>query len=359
VKVVVFGATGVTGRAALEHFVAQPDCTAVGVSRRPPDVAGAAHLAVDLDDRRSTQAALGSPATAGTTHVVYAALQESPDLVSGWTSAELVERNTAMFRNALEPLLDADSVQHVALLQGGKAYGLHLGRVPIPAKERAARDQHENFYFRQEDVLRRLADRHGFGWTILRPPPIFGQSFGSPMNLLPAIGVYAAVCRERGEPFAFPGGPPQVHEAVDARLLARALAWAGQAAGARNETFNVTNGDVYDWHAIWPTLADALGVEWGPARPRSLAAVVPGHAEVWARIVDRYGLAAPRELHAYVGNSWIYADLLFGAGRTEARTPALLSTVKLRQAGFGDCIDTEDMFREWSALLQERRLLPR
>jgi hypothetical protein len=48
---------------------------------------------------------------------------------------------------------------------------------------------------------------------------------------------------------------------------------------------------------------------------------------------------------------------LFGAfGRRPL--PALLSTVKIRQAGFGDCIDTEDMFREWFAILQQRKLLP-
>jgi hypothetical protein len=36
----------------------------------------------------------------------------------------------------------------------------------------------------------------------------------------------------------------------------------------------------------------------------------------------------------------------------------VLSTVKIRQAGFADCIDTEDMLRQWLGLFQERRLLP-
>jgi hypothetical protein len=35
-----------------------------------------------------------------------------------------------------------------------------------------------------------------------------------------------------------------------------------------------------------------------------------------------------------------------------------VSTVKLRHAGFHDCVDTEDMFRRLVARLQERRLLP-
>ena len=75
---------------------------------------------------------------------------------------------------------------------------------------------------------------------------VFGESIGSPMSLLPAIGVYAAIERERGRPLAFPGGPPGVYEAVDARLLARALAWASVAAEARGEAFNITNGDVFE-----------------------------------------------------------------------------------------------------------------
>jgi hypothetical protein len=60
---------------------------------------------------------------------------------------------------------------------------------------------------------------------------------------------------------------------------------------------------------------------------------------------------------AFVGDSWAYADILFGTLGSRP-TPALLSTIKLRQAGFADCIDTEDMFREWFARLQQARLLP-
>ena len=36
----------------------------------------------------------------------------------------------------------------------------------------------------------------------------------------------------------------------------------------------------------------------------------------------------------------------------------LVSTVKLRQAGFGACYDTEDTLRYWIGEMQRRRLLP-
>ena len=50
--------------------------------------------------------------------------------------------------------------------------------------------------------------------------------------------------------------------------------------------------------------------------------------------------------------------MLFHYGRDVVRPPALVSTIKLRQAGFGGCIDTDDMFRKWFARFRERRLLP-
>jgi nucleoside-diphosphate-sugar epimerase len=359
VKVAVFGATGVVGRAAAEHFARMPAAAVIGVSRRRIDLDGVTHVAVDLSDADSSARAIASSEFSGTTHVVYAALQESPDLVSGWRDAELMEHNVRMFRNALDPLVAAHgtSLEHVSLLQGAKAYGLHVGRTPLPAKERTARDNHDNFYFEQEDALRQLADGAPWSWTILRPQVVFGESIGSPMNLLPAIGVYAAVERERGRPLAFPGGAPGLHEAVDARLLAGALEWAALAPEARGEIFNVTNGDVFSWHDVWPAIADALGMEVADPEPQRLAEAMPARASEWQAVVGRYALRSPSDMDAFVGSSWQYADILFGTLGTRT-LPALLSTVKIRQAGFADCIDTEDMFREWIEIFQRRRLLP-
>jgi len=355
VKVAVFGATGVIGYSAAEHFSALPGWDVVTVSRRPVDLPGVTHVAVDLSDGAASGHALRTEPFRGTTHVVFAALQESHALVPGWSDRDLMVRNLQMFRHALEPLAAAGGLEHVSLLQGAKAYGFHIGRAPLPAKERAARDTHENFYFLQEDALREAAEGAPWSWTILRPQVVFGESIGSPMNLLPALGAYASLERECGRALGFPGGRPGVHEAVDARLLARALAWAAVAPEARGETFNVTNGDVFSWPAVWPAVAGAFGMEVGADAPQRLAETMPPRQDEWAAVVDRYGLRAPREMTSFVGASWVYADMLLGSSR---QVPALLSTVKIRQAGFGDCTDTEDMFREWFARLQQRRLLP-
>jgi hypothetical protein len=47
-----------------------------------------------------------------------------------------------------------------------------------------------------------------------------------------------------------------------------------------------------------------------------------------------------------------------GYGTTGVRMPALVSTIKLRQAGFAEMMDSEVMLRKWFRAMQERRLLP-
>ena len=52
---------------------------------------------------------------------------------------------------------------------------------------------------------------------------------GGAMDLIPPLGVYAAMLREQGRPLDFPGGAARVAQAVDVDLLARAIAWSGEA----------------------------------------------------------------------------------------------------------------------------------
>ena len=105
---------------------------------------------------------------------------------AGWQDPALMAHNLDLFRHALEPLVaeHAATLRHVSLLQGAKAYGLHVGRSPVPGEgARAHAITHDNFYFLQEDALRALADGASWSWTVLRPQVVVGESFGSPMNL--------------------------------------------------------------------------------------------------------------------------------------------------------------------------------
>jgi nucleoside-diphosphate-sugar epimerase len=356
--VLVAGATGVAGLAALEHFAGLDGWEVLAVSRRRPDAPAGRwrHLPLDLTDAAACQAA--APQLAKVTHLVYGALFEKPGLVAGWRDREQMQINLAMLDNLMRPLMaSAKDLAHVSLLQGGKAYGMHLHPIPLPAKERWPRDPHENFYWLQEDYLREAAARAGWALTIFRPQVIFGGATGAAMNLIPVLGAYAALRREEGEPFSYPGGAPSILEAVDARLLARAFAWAAEAPAARNETFNLTNGDVFVWQDIWPALADMLGVDTGPATSFSVADYMAARTETWSRIVARERLK-PIPLLDLVGQSHHYADILFTYGRPTPRQPLIVSTIKIRQAGFADCIDTEDMFRDWFQVMRNRRILP-
>ena len=187
---------------------------------------------------------------------------------------------------------------------------------------------------------------------MFRPTVVYGAATGNNMNPLLPLVVYAALLRERGEPLHRPwpaDRAPLLVEAVDAGLVGEALVWAATAPQARDETFNLTNGDVFTWEGLWPALADELGMAVGEHRPLSFARDVRGCGADWAALVDRHGLAAPRDLDVFVGaNSFVYADIVV-PGRGSPALPALNSTIKVRQAGFTACLDTEDMFRSPSA----------
>jgi nucleoside-diphosphate-sugar epimerase len=356
--VLVAGASGLVGFAAAKHFARRPGWKVVAVSRRLPEgLDGVDLLSIDLTDRMRCADVFGT--LRDVTHVVYAALFEKPGLIRGWREPDQMETNRVMLENLFEPLRRAArDLRHVTLLQGTKAYGAHLGPITIPAKERQPRHAHDNFYWLQEDYLRERQRGQGWTFTILRPQVIFGESLGSHMNLIPALGVYAALLREAGQPLAFPGGPPWVREAVDADLLARACEWAATSPACANETFNINNGDVFEWRHVWPAIAETLEMDVGPETPTSLADTIPPREPEWEALVRRHGLRSPARLADFVGQGFVYADaqLAYGAKRPPPTT--LVSTVKARQAGFQDCMDTEDMFRKWFRRFRELRWLP-
>lgn len=356
--ILIAGASGVVGAAAVEAFL-NSGWKVIALSRRKPEISSTKpfqHLAVDLRDAAASKVHFG--ALSDVSHVVYTALYEKPGLIAGWSEQDQMETNLAMLKNCIEPLHARNPLKHVSLLQGTKAYGIHLHSMPIPARERAPRDQHSNFYWLQEDYLKTEAAKRGFGFTILRPQLIIGSAYGVAMNLAPIIGAYAAICREEGEAFSFPGGVSYVWEAVDARLLANVFVWATQSANAKAQHFNVTNGDVFEWRNLWPAMAKTLGVTVGADQPRSMVKYLLDKSEVWDYIVAKHKLRLIK-MSELVGESHHYADFCFAHGATTPPPPAFVSTIKLRQAGFTEVCDTEDMFCYWLKNFIERGILPR
>ena len=355
--ILIVGATGIVGAAAIEHFAALPDWRVITVSRRTPLLPdGVVHLALDLTDLAACVAV--APALRQVTHVLFAALFELPDLVAGWRDSRQMAVNLAMLRNLLDALEPAaKGLRHISLLQGTKAYGGHVEPAPVPAKERWPRHQHENFYWLQEDLLRERQPHAAWTFTILRPQLVFGFAVGSPMNIIAAIGAYAAIQRELGQPLCFPGGGRFVTAASDSRMIAGAAEFAATQEIAANETYNVVNGDLLVWQDLWASIAQRFGMEAGPAVSSELANLMPAHEASWQRIVSKHQLHA-QGLSNLIGSSWQFADRSLAYGHAQP-ADSVLSTIKLRKHGFVDCEDTEDSIHYWLELMQQRRLLPR
>lgn len=152
-KVVIAGATGLVGNAALRHFGRAGGCDVVALSRRKPrDLHGARQVSIDLTD--PAQCAQAATSLQNTTHLVYAALHEAPNLIDGWRDPDQIRTNDAMLRNlmaALEPV--APTLRHVALLLGTKAYGVHVRPLAVPAREgRSEMYEQPNFYWAHRNI---------------------------------------------------------------------------------------------------------------------------------------------------------------------------------------------------------------
>ena len=161
----VAGLSGLVGYATAKHFAALPDWDVIAVSRRiPEEVKGVQAIEVDLLDQEACNEIFrGLPQV---TNIVYAALIEKPGLVSGWRDREQFQKNDTMLRNLMDPLQKVSTgLQHVSLLQGTKAYGLHVDRMRIPARENSPRHPHENFYWLHEDYLREQSEGKDWSWT--------------------------------------------------------------------------------------------------------------------------------------------------------------------------------------------------
>ena len=342
----ITGSHGVSGRAVFEYLYGRPGWEVIGASRRrEPPVPGAPHIAVDLQDRAATRHGLARSAP---THMFFAAYVANHDL------ARKAEVNRAILVNALDALAAANApLQHVVVHHGSKAYGAHLGPFRTPVKESNPAVPGPLLYHDQEQVLHEYGERHGFTWTVLRPDCVCGPAIGSPINLLLGVAVLAALARHSGQPLHFPGTPESARSLIqvtDARLLGQASEWAATAFAARNEIFNVTNGDMFRWANMWPLIADAFDVPMGDVVPTRLAEVMPRRQREWEAVVARYGL---QEVPFSALVDWRFVDAMLGMPYD-----LITSTIKIRQAGFGNCIDSGDMFVQLFGDLRRRCYLP-
>lgn len=371
--VLITGATGVVGRGAVESFRAAGWTKITAVSRRRPtfDLQGINFLPLDLLDREACAKAVA--ALPDLTHVAYTAVLEKPgEMFDGWSDPEQIRKNGEMLKNTLDPVLaSCPDFEHISFMQGGKAYGFHKRMITteaFPQKEREPRVVHENFYWVQEDHVRAAkaagAGRRTWSWTAWRPPMITGHSIGSNMSTLDALGAYAALCAEKGEPMYFGGGEQAIMTAVDTRILGRAMCWATSAPGARDQHFNIYNGDAFLVENIFKKVAELYNVPYGGFKPFALEDEVLSESSraAWERLSKRHGLlAGPRALarpELLPAPGHVASQIREDAAEEHPLRLALDVGGQARQAGFADCIDSEDMFVECIQEMQRTKVLP-
>ncbi|KQS77101.1 NAD-dependent dehydratase [Rhizobium sp. Leaf384] len=350
-KALIVGASGVVGSATAK-VLSKAGWDVTGLARKPGRQENVTPLAADLLDPATLGPALADVAP---THVFIASWLRQP------TEAENIRVNAAMVRNLLEALRPAGSVRHVALVTGLKhylgpfeAYG--KGTLPqTPFREEQGRLDVENFYYAQEDEVFSAAERDGFTWSVHRPHTIIGKAVGNAMNMGTTLAVYAAICRETGRPFQFPGVAAQWNGLTDmtsADVLAQHMLWASTTPEAANEAFNVVNGDVFRWSWMWQRIAAAFGIEAAPfdGTVRPLEEQMADDAAIWRRIAERETLVE-HDIHRLISPWHTDADL----GRP---IEVVTDMSKSRRMGFTVYQPTDDAFTTLFDELRNERLIP-
>lgn len=348
---VVIGALGVIGRYVVEHLASLEDWQVIGVSRRTgKPCERVRYLAVDLLDAQAAAMKLGELRDA--THVIYAAFQPSSGPAANF--AANVAKNLALLVNSVSAIERAsDRLERVVLVTGTKYYGSHLGPFKTPAREDDPRHLPPDFYFDQIDWLTEFQRGKRWSWTEIRPQTLCGFSPGTAMSILSVIAVYASISKALGLPLRFPGKPGafrSIYQVTESSHLASALHWAAITPQCANQAFNITNGDYFRWCNVWPKIAAVFEMPAGDVQTVSLVNHMAGQAPLWEKLVARHGL---RPIPFADLAAWPFGDYVFGCD-----WDVMTSTVKARQFGFHDVVDSEEMLVRLLRRLREERIVP-
>ncbi|MCW2527179.1 MAG: Nucleoside-diphosphate-sugar epimerase [Pseudonocardiales bacterium] len=316
----VVGSTGLIGSALVATLREHAGWSVRGLSRH---TGGSRDIVCDVLDPAATHDALRD--LAHVTHVFHAAYRPSPS-----PAVEATE-NRAMLENVLNGLRHAGAhLRRVVLYQGAKVYGGHLGRpVPTPFYEDAPRHLGPNLYYAMEDLLIARSTAEGWTFTALRPDTVIGDHIGSPFNLGAVLGAFAALTRESGLTFRFPGSAKTYArtfgQLTDARWLGEASVWAATSPGAAGQAFNVVS-EPFRWERVWQRLAHRLDLTVGPIQPLQLGTFAAELNSIWESIADAHKLSI-RDVSTLT--NWSFGDFVLGID-----LDMISDTGKLRRAGF-------------------------
>jgi nucleoside-diphosphate-sugar epimerase len=344
----ITGGNGIIGRNMVHYLESTGNWNILVTSQSPLGYQGKfEYLQMDLTQAAAVETNQDKLNQA--THIFFGAYVEKQTL------AEHTTVNTQLLQNLVSDMEKISSVlEHITLIQGGKAYGAHLGKYKTPAKETDHRHFPPNFYYSQEDFLRQQSAGKSWSWTALRPDIVIGLAIGNPMNLATIIAVYATFCKELGVPMRFPG-PDMAYEVLvnvtDALLLSKGMEYVATHEAAKGEVFNFTNGDIFRWKELWEKFGKYFGVEVDVPMTFSLAAYMSDKNQIWDEINQKYklqGISLDRLVQ------WPFGEFIFNN-----IYDAILDVNKLRRIGFNEMhLDSYKSFERVFDELKTHKIIP-
>ena len=119
----------------------------------------------------------------------------------------------------------------------------------------------------------------------------------------------------------------------------------------------LTNGEVFSFRDMWPSLAKVLGLEVGDDSPCLLSEFITNNKNIWKALVKKHNLKEI-SLENLLGESHFYADMCFASGLETAPPPTFVSSIKIKEHGFNQVWNTEESFCYWLEDLKKRKILP-
>ncbi|TIA87628.1 hypothetical protein E3P99_03063 [Wallemia hederae] len=365
----VFGATGISGIAAIEAL--KGDATygrIIAISRRPVEVEGVEHVPIDLINSSIEEIAghLKNGGAGSATHVFFYAYIDSEDL------EEQSAINNKLFSNSIHAIKDAcPRLTNFHLQTGYKYYmpGFAAEKFPpLPFREDAHRQGHvrEFFYYFQEDVLKEVAEECGWNWTVSRPCAILGVSKGNWMSCAVSMALYVFASKEFGEELTFPGPLACYNIDYDNSTASNNAAFQLYCVKhARNRAFNISDGKPSQFNTTWPKIAGYFGAKL-PEPVAQDVEVKEGeqlkvvhsvkewaekHREDFPKLAAKYSLDPKTFEYA----NWSSLDILAGMP-----FPIVGSLDAARSIGWTKSVDTyEDGYAACFDRMKEMNLLPK
>lgn len=146
----VVGGNGIIGRNVFTYLKTTGNWDVIVTSHSLPnyDIGESVFVQLDLTDPDAVEKQ--KELLERVTHIFFGAY------IEGKTLKEQTEVNAQLMENLVTGIEKiAPDFQHITFIQGCKAYGTHLGMYKTPAKETDQRHFPPNFYYSQEDFLRR------------------------------------------------------------------------------------------------------------------------------------------------------------------------------------------------------------